>query len=335
MKNTALIITSIAKQNHPVLKHYALNAKKKNIEFIVIGDTKSPKTFILKNCNFYSIKSQNNLDFKLAKFLPTKNYARKNLGYLIAIKNGAEIIIETDDDNIPMKNFWKKRKKIQSAFILKKKGWVNVYKYFTHQHIWPRGFALEKILNNLPNLKKMEMIISPIQQGLADEDPDVDAICRLTQILPVIFRKSKNIALGKDAICPFNSQNTTWFKEAFPLLYLPSHCNFRMTDIWRSFVAQRICWTCGWSILFHSSTVRQERNAHNLIDDFKDEIPGYLNNLTICKSLEKLKLKKGTKNISANMVVCYEKLIELGCVGSEELSLLRAWLNDIKVYNLR
>jgi hypothetical protein len=42
------------------------------------------------------------------KFLPSKHYARKNLGYLIAIKNGAEIIIETDDDNIPEKNFWKK-----------------------------------------------------------------------------------------------------------------------------------------------------------------------------------------------------------------------------------
>lgn len=303
MKKTALIITSIAKQNHPVLKQYALNAKKNDIEFIVIGDTKSPKKFKLKSCNFYSIKSQNKLDFKLAKFLPLNHYARKNLGYLIAIKNRAEIIIETDDDNIPMKNFWKSRKKNQSAFVPKKKGWVNVYKYFTNQHVWPRGFALEKILSNLSNLKKIETIKCPIQQGLADEDPDVDAICRLTQILPVIFRKSKNIALGKDAICPFNSQNTTWFKESFPLLYLPSYCSFRMTDIWRSFVAQRICWTCGWSILFHSSTVRQERNMHNLIDDFKDEIPGYLNNLAICKSLEKLKLKKGAENIQANMLL--------------------------------
>ena len=335
MQKTALIITSIAKQNHPVLKQYALSAKKNNIEFIVIGDTKSPKNFNLKNCNFYSIKSQNNLDFKLAKLLPTKHYARKNLGYLIAIKNGAKILIETDDDNIPFKNFWKKKKQKQSTFIIKKKGWVNVYKYFTHQHIWPRGFALEKILNNLPNLKKIEKITSPIQQGLADENPDVDAICRLTQILPIIFRKSKNIALGKNVICPFNSQNTTWFKEAFPLLYLPYYCNFRMTDILRSFVAQRICWTCGWSILFHSSTVRQERNIHNLIDDFKDEIPGYLNNLAICKSLEKLKLKKGTENIQANMLVCYKKLIEMGSIGSEELALLSAWFDDIKFYNSR
>jgi hypothetical protein len=62
--------------------------------------------------HLYSIKSQNKLDFKLAKFLPLNHYARKNLGYLIAIKSGAEIIIETDDDNIPAINFWKKREKI-------------------------------------------------------------------------------------------------------------------------------------------------------------------------------------------------------------------------------
>ncbi len=57
---------------------------------------------------------------------------RKNLDYLIAIKSGAEIIIETDDDNIPAINFWKKRENIKRAFVLKKKGWANVYKYFTN-----------------------------------------------------------------------------------------------------------------------------------------------------------------------------------------------------------
>lgn len=332
MKKISLIITSIADQNHPVLKQYALNTKKNNIEFIVIGDTKSPENFKLKNCNFYSIKLQNKLDFKLAKFLPSKHYARKNLGYLIAIKNGAEIIIETDDDNIPKKNFWKKRERIQSAFVLKKKGWVNVYKYFTNQHIWPRGFALEKILNTLPNLKKIETMNSPIQQGLADKNPDVDAIFRMTLPLPFSFKQRKNIALKYGSICPFNSQNTTWFKEAFPLMYLPSYCSFRMTDIWRSFVAQRIAWECDWPILFHSSNVRQERNQHNIMSDFRDEVSGYLNNLNIMDSLMNLNLKKGIKNISVNMIACYKKLTELGFIDNKkEMNLLECFLYDLEL----
>ena len=66
------------------------------------------------------------------------------------------------------------------------------------------------------------MVVSPIWQGLADRNPDIDAIYRLTQPLPVHFDKTKlRIALAEGSICPFNSQNTTWFREAFPLMYLP------------------------------------------------------------------------------------------------------------------
>lgn len=329
MKNTFLIITSIANQNHQVLKQFAEETLKHNVQFIVIGDTKSPKEFKLAGCDFYSIDQQQELRFKLVENLPVNHYARKNLGYLIAISRGATTIIETDDDNIPLEGFWKNRTTKVNAHLLNSKGWVNVYKYFTDTHIWPRGFALENIQDKLPILDNKSLIDCPIQQGLADENPDVDAIYRLTLPLPIIFNKTDSIALGINSFCPFNSQNTTWFKEAFPLLYLPSHCSFRMTDIWRSFVAQRIAWTCGWPILFHQSTVRQERNDHNLMNDFRDEVSGYNNNAQIIKSLKELELKDGIENISSNMKLCYNTLIKLGFVGQQESILLDAWLDDI------
>ena len=105
MKNTFLIITSIANQEHPVLKQFAKESLEKKVPFIVIGDTKSPENFHLSGCDFYSIERQQSLKFQLAKILPFKHYARKNLGYLIAISQGAETIIETDDDNFPSDGF--------------------------------------------------------------------------------------------------------------------------------------------------------------------------------------------------------------------------------------
>src|SRR5450756_1027905 len=99
-----------------------------------------------------------------------------------------------------------------------------------------------------------------------------------------------------------------------------------MTDIWRSFVAQRICWEYGYGILFHSSTVYQERNEHNLMCDFKDEVSGYLNNGMICETLSVLTLKKC--NIFDNLKVCYEALVKKEMVGKEELILLNAWEKD-------
>jgi len=329
MEKKFLIITSIADSNHPVLKQFAKESIINNVQFIVVGDTKSPDVFNLEGCDFYSIDRQQSLDFRLVKDLPIKHYARKNLGYLIAIKKGADIIIETDDDNLPLEGFWNNRNENVNAHILYNKGWVNVYKYFTEFNIWPRGFALENIHDSLPKLEEKSFIYCPIQQGLADENPDVDAIYRLTMPLPIKFNKAENIAVGNNSFCPFNSQNTTWFKEAFPLLYLPSYCSFRMTDIWRSFIAQRIAWTCGWPILFHYSTVWQARNDHNLMNDFRDEISGYNNNSIILNSLKELKLEDGIENIPTNMIKCYEKMIEMDLINFKEINLLKAWLKDI------
>lgn len=330
MAKTYLIITSIAGSNHPVLNQYAHESTSHQIPFVLIGDSKSPASFDLPNCDFYSVARQQALPFSLSKLLPLKHYARKNLGYLVAISSGAEIIIETDDDNLPFPEFWSERNRQVNAHNLIDSGWVNVYRYFADMNVWPRGFSLEHILDTVPTLNVQHIVDCPIQQGLASENPDVDAIFRLTKPLPVEFNQSDNIALGKNSFCPFNSQNTTWFKDAFSLLYLPSYCSFRMTDIWRSFVAQRIAWQCEWSILFHQSTVRQERNDHNLLNDFKDEIPGYLNNNTIFVELQRLKLKHGEEHIPENLIACYQKLIDLGFVGTEEMILLNTWLDDLQ-----
>ena len=103
-----------------------------------------------------------------------------------------------------------------------------------------------------------------------------------------------------------------------------------MTDIWRSFIAQRIAWTCGWSVLFHNSTVKQKRNVHNLMRDFAEEVPGYKNNYNIMNNLIKLKLKSGIKNIKYNMLLCYKKLVSMNLINKKELKLLNAWFKDLK-----
>jgi hypothetical protein len=334
MKNTFLIITSIANDKHPVLNQFATETVENNISFIVIGDTKSPNEFNLLGCDYYSVERQKELVFELNKELPYKHYARKNLGYLIAMEKGAEIIIETDDDNFPLDNFWEDRNKKVTSHLVTNTGWINVYKHFSKANIWPRGFALERIKDEFPKLETTSTVTCPIQQGLANENPDVDAIYRFTQDLPITFENSNNISLGDNAFCPFNSQNTTWFKEAFLLLYLPSYCSFRMTDIWRSYIAQRIAWTCGWSILFHKSTVWQERNDHNLLTDFIDEIAGYSNAALIYESLKNLDLKEGEENIANNMKICYQKLVDLELVGKSEMDLLNSWINDVNRLNL-
>lgn len=330
-KSGALVVTSISDPN-PILKALAQGSIALASRFIVIGDSKSPRQFELPGCDFYGLERQLSLPFSYAKLCHQKSYARKNIGYLLALADGAEFLVETDDDNFPRPEFWGDRDPFVKGDVLSHDGWVNAYHYFSETTIYPRGFPIEKVRDpavNLPPRSEKRVLYCPIQQGLADRNPDVDAIYRMLFPLPLDFRQDEPLILGKNQWCPFNSQNTTLFPPAYPLLYLPTHCSFRMTDIWRSFVAQRIAWTCGWNISFHAPTVYQERNEHDLFVDFVDEVPGYLHNAKIARSLDSLNLETGVENVESNMRCCYAELIRLGLIHPDEINLLDAWFADL------
>jgi hypothetical protein len=330
MTRTALVVTSISGPT-AILRALADGARAAGMPFVLAGDTRSPADFTLEGCQFLSVHAQLDSGFRFARLCPTRHYARKNVGYLVAMSNGAEVIIETDDDNIPRPAFFAPRARRQRVRHLSSSGWVNVYRYFTETLLWPRGLPLDVVHAEAPAYDALTVSDAdcPVQQGLADENPDVDAIYRLLLPLPQSFRPDRRVAFGRGTWCPFNSQNTTWWADAFPLLYLPAHCSFRMTDIWRSFVAQRIAWENSWAVLFHEPTVSQERNDHNLMRDFEDEVPGYLNNRRIADALGELSLRPGAEALGDNLRACYETLVRLDVVGRDEIPLLDAWLDDL------
>ena len=328
---TTLVVTSISSPN-AALRMLAEGCRRYGLDFIVIGDAASPADFELDGCRFYDLSEQQKLDLSFAQKCPTRSYARKNIGYLLAMRGGATTLVETDDDNFPREDFWQSRERRQEVRAISDGGWINIYRYFTDANIWPRGLPLDQVNSSgaaYDELAPAE-IDCPIQLGLADDNPDVDAIYRLVLPLPQSFRTDRRIALGRNSWCPFNSQNTTWWRDAFPLLYLPAYCSIRMTDIWRGFVAQRIAWTNDWAVLFQEPTVWQERNEHNLLRDFRDEVPGYLNNSALGAALEKLKLKSGVENLNDNLRICYEQMVRMELVGAQELDLLENWISDMK-----
>jgi hypothetical protein len=326
----ALVVTSIASPNL-LLERMASECAARGGRFFLIGDAASPREFHIEHCEFHGLDRQARTGFRTAEVCPQRHYARKNIGYLLAMQAGARLILETDDDNLPLPGFWLPRARQCAVPALEAAGWANVLAYFTDANIWPRGLPLDAIRAPLPAFESLAAREAdcPIQQALVDGDPDVDAIYRLILPLPADFATGRAVALGRGSWCPFNSQNTAWWSDAFPLLYLPGCCAMRLTDIWRSFVAQRIAWENGWSILHHSATARQQRNEHCLMKDFEAEVPGYLHNRRIAATLEALPLAPGTARIPDNLRACYEALVRAGIVDARELPLLEAWLADV------
>jgi hypothetical protein len=296
-------------------------------KLIVVGDVKSPKEYNVPNVEYIDIETLRELELHTAADTPCNSYSLKNVGYLLAMANN-DVIYETDDDNLPKEDFCLRDKNCLSSSI-KGSGFVNVYNYFnsTDIPVWPRGFPLTEIFNEHP-LRDTDRRMVLIHQGLADLDPDVDAIYRLvTKKDKFVFNNGLPIFLANKQWCPFNSQNTWWYKNAFPLMYLPSYCKFRMTDIYRSFVAQRCVWEIDNGVVFYPPDVEQERNEHDLMSDFENEVDGYLKNKEICERLENLSLN-GT--ITENMEKCYKEIIDVGVIDKKEINLLYSWFIDLE-----
>ena len=312
------VITTINNPNE------AISRWSEKSQVIIIGDRKTPKEWHHENCDYYDLKRQKETGLEIVDLLPENHYSRKNIGYLLAMNQ--DKIYDTDDDNFPNEK-WTERSIDTEVSHTSNQDWCNIYEPLTSGQIWPRGFPLELIKQKTILYELSETKRCPIQQGLADVSPDVDAIWRLLYGHNVFFWIKKSIWL-KESWSTFNSQATWWFPEAYPLLYLPSMASFRMTDIFRSLVAQRCMWEMGYGIVFHSpSEVVQERNKHDLRMDFTHEIMGYLKNKLISEELRKIKLGS---DIYKNLELCYIHLTQMRVINKKELPILKSWINDVK-----
>ncbi|MFW5658151.1 MAG: STELLO glycosyltransferase family protein [Bacteroidota bacterium] len=322
----SIVITSIFPPTEAVKKFSKLT----DYKLIVVGDKKSPPDWQHDNATFLSVKDQESAGFNLSKVLPYNHYCRKMIGYLYSIQEGAKIIVDTDDDNIP-KDDWR-FPEFDSSFSTTPpdKGFMNIYNYFTSENVWPRGLPLNKITASAKTIfdgMQLKDVKVGIWQGLADEDPDVDAIYRLTSNKPVYFKEKQPVVLEKGTLSPFNTQNTAIREELFTLMYLPTYVTFRFTDILRGLIAQPIMWLYGYRLGFLNATVIQKRNVHDFMKDFESEIPMYQHTEKVIEVT--MNSISALDTVENNLFNTYTSLLAEGIVDKREISTLEAWLQDI------
>lgn len=302
-------------------------------QLVVAGDRKSPAEWQCGDAIFLSIGRQAELGYQLARSLPENHYCRKNLAYLYAIAHGASVIVDTDDDNVPKANWDIPAFEGTFRTTARDLGFVNVYRSFTAAHIWPRGFPLRLLRTGALDREveaRLEKRRVGIWQGLADDDPDVDAIYRLVLGARCFFDQGDPLVLASGTLCPSNSQNTAFVRALFPLLYLPVLVSFRFTDILRGLVAQPIMWLYGYCLGFTAATVVQERNPHNLIEDFRQEIPCYLHSEDVVDVVSAA--LNGSRSIEENLYAAYEALVRREIVPKGELIHVEAWITDLAAF---
>lgn len=320
-----IIITSIFSPTEAI-KDFS----EKNLPIVMVGDKKTPDDWSFGDVKYLSVNTQKRMGFRLTELLPYHHYGRKMLGYLYAMQNGANEIYDTDDDNFPKSDWGFPEFTGDFTLIPSGKGFINVFQFFTESRIWPRGFPLNHIMD--PKMPESVLINKNVKvgvwQGLIDEDTDVDSIYRLTNNETIRFIERSPVVLGSKSLCPFNTQNTLFRKEMFPLLYLPSEVTFRFTDILRGLVAQPIMWLYDYYLGFTGPTVIQKRNPHDLMKDFKSEIQMFLYSETVPEIVSSAITR--SMSIGDNLFEAYKALQRKGIVTINELKILEAWLYDIQ-----
>ena len=305
---------------------------------------------------YLTTHEQENFGNSFVQKTPWNHFGRKNIGYLYAIQHGADVIWDFDDDNIL--KFWIEGAAPPKAPCLDYEidngiGDGDIISRMPREHdyptynpypvlgaptlpSWPRGLPLDDIkekrsFNSTLDEIKIHRASVGVLQSLADVQPDVDAIYRLTMKIPFSFNRLKEtrpLVVPHGVLTPYNAQATLHFKRAFWGLFLPVTVNGRVSDIWRSYIVQRLFWDCDLYLAFSARPlVVQNRNPHNYIQDMAAENDLYMKSKQLVTFLGKW--KSDADNLIDRIRELWEALYERDYINEDDVKLVNSWLNNL------
>lgn len=242
---------------------------------IVVADKKMEEDSY-KNMRgiFLDCDTQEKLYPELSKLLGWNTVDRRNLGFLYAYQKGADIVAMVDDDNIPLDNWGKNlhiNKEVEVKYYKTSSLAFDPLSIIKDHHLWHRGFPVELLEKRYFGIWDRKKITPLVQADLWNNDPDVDAFCRMRYNPIIKFDSVKPYSSNK--ISPFNMQNTFVSRET--LKYIISIPNTgRMCDIWGAYYFQSYY---ADSVVYCPASVNhvQERSRCSIVNDLKEELLGY------------------------------------------------------------
>lgn len=270
-----IIVTTTINPVTPALEKFQ---QMEGWDLVVVGDKKTPADFQLQKGTFLTCEMQEKYDKKLSDAIGWNCIQRRNIGYLWAYDQGAEIIATVDDDNIPLDGWGENLivgKDIEVTLFNTSTVAFDPVGVTNYPHIWHRGFPLQLIPLREYKKKSNKIIHVDVQADFWNGDPDVDAVCRMI-FAPNCEFDNSIFPFASTKISPFNSQNTFLTRSVMKDYFLFPGIG-RMDDIWASYYLQ----STGKHVVYAKASVIQMRNVHDLTRDMKAEYLGYEHNLEI------------------------------------------------------
>ena len=298
----SLVITTI---NVPtLLEEYVDNFEKyghlKHTSAIVIGDKKTPHDECKKLCGklrdrgfraqYVDLPEQEKYLDRFPKFKPLVPYNsdnRRNIGYLMAAEQGADILVAVDDDNFVMSEDWYAGhahlgKVGTYKTVTTTTGWYNpcdLMNLEPNLRVYARGYPYNK--RWVPHEEKYTQTQGRVvlNGGLWLREPDVDSLTRLSVPSQGKSMKEPRIMLAPGVMAPINTQNTAFHRDTVPAFYfvpvgdpvsgLPVE---RYGDIWAGYFVKKAIDHLGDRITYGAPACDHRRNVHRLLHDLELEL---------------------------------------------------------------
>lgn len=335
------VVTTILEVNVAVEKFVVKNP---HAGLVVVGDLKTNhsewESFAKRETRVVYLHphDQKNLfGINLVNYIPWNHFGRKNIGFMYAIQHGAERIFDFDDDNHLTQNM-SHLANMARVDVHMSHHVYNPYPYGQVRAmdavVWPRGFPLQFIndadtynATATPSAVPYERVA--VVQSLANHDPDVDAIFRMTRTLPVTFTWTNTIVIPpRGTFTPWNAQAVLVSRPAFFGMLLPVTVNGRVSDIWRSFVTSRLLWETDYYVGFSSPIVSQYRNPHLYMQDFEDEDDLYHKTDLMLSTLAKW-TSDGCNTLDVAYLDLVRKIAQQDLIGVADVELANAWVANL------
>ena len=132
--------------------------------------------------------------------------------------------------------------------------------------------------------------------------------------------------LPAHVVAPFNAQSTLWAYSGFWGLLLPISVHGRVSDIWRSYIMQRVMADAGLHVAFSDAWVEQHRSQHNYLADLQAEDHLYHRSGALHKFLSEWTRPFATHSLPETLEALYRSLYEVGVIEIDDLRLMQEWL---------
>ena len=308
--------------------------------FCIAGDRKTPDlkvvTFLedVPNHAYYGIDYQLRLGYTCSQLIGENCVERRNIALLEAVRLGADVIVFWDNDNFCSGVGYFEQMSVMANLyaglcVSSSHSWVDPGCLLVPQ-TKHRGFPIDI---------KPDPIFSPVVDarigvcaGLVLGDPDIDAVTRIATA-PSIHQVSELARTGvvtdpRITSTVFNSQNTAFVRELAPAMFQPPGVG-RYSDIYASLICQRVMAERNLHVHFGQPFVWQQRNAHNLVDDLRQEIDGMANVQRFGEWLRLARLRDGSTLDQTRQL--YAQIGKTDFMPEAAVAAANAYLDDIEM----